>query len=511
MSEENSQEPEVKMSFIEHLEELRKRIIRSLLAIFVGMIACWFFREDILEFMFAPLYTVWPEVDGLPALENLLNFSSLIEPFVAELKLSALGGVFLAAPFVLYQLWKFIAPGLYPKEKKLAGPFVVVSSLLFVGGSLMAYAVVFPIGFRFFLEFAAGREMNTVEAVVAIASAEDTTGHGRAPESSAPLFAGTPSERGPSSTDPAAPAQGAPDTDRDTDTQAGSDRTRPPAETPTSADTQAATDDMDTVTGEDRDTASGPPLKRDGGAPSTAARALVADIDSGDAPRDTRATSAPKVPALAKPEPPQPKSAPGGDETSWYDFLFARFSQSDCAQLKATQGAGAKTVVLTLTWDQASCGKAPPIEKVIIDEERVEAHFSPVQTPAGRLAYEGVVPAPAGPGPHRVEISYPANPHAKKLSPVLMISDYLSFAIRILLAFGLVFELPILISFLSFAGIVNYKQLLRFSRWFLVLSVVLAAMLTPPDVVTQLMLAAPLMVLYFISVGVAYFFGPKVE
>jgi sec-independent protein translocase protein TatC len=90
-----------------------------------------------------------------------------------------------------------------------------------------------------------------------------------------------------------------------------------------------------------------------------------------------------------------------------------------------------------------------------------------------------------------------------------MVKDYLSLSVRILLAFGIIFELPIFISFLSIAGIVNYKQLLSFSRYFLVISVVVGAMLTPPDVITQVLLALPLMVLYFASILVAYFLGPK--
>ena len=90
-----------------------------------------------------------------------------------------------------------------------------------------------------------------------------------------------------------------------------------------------------------------------------------------------------------------------------------------------------------------------------------------------------------------------------------MLKDYLSFAVRLILAFGLMFELPILITFLSMAGIVNYKQLIKFFRWFIVLAVLFGAMLTPPDVITQLLLATPLVLLYLISIVVAYIFGPK--
>ena len=100
---------------------------------------------------------------------------------------------------------------------------------------------------------------------------------------------------------------------------------------------------------------------------------------------------------------------------------------------------------------------------------------------------------------------------SEHLRPVIGVGRFVNFVGLFLLAFGLIFELPILISFLSLAGIVNYKQLIRFSRWFLVIAVVVGAMLTPPDVVTQLLLAAPLMVLYFLSIIFAYLFGPKVE
>jgi hypothetical protein len=98
---------------------------------------------------------------------------------------------------------------------------------------------------------------------------------------------------------------------------------------------------------------------------------------------------------------------------------------------------------------------------------------------------------------------------ANKLLPVLMVKDYLSFAIKLLLAFGLIFELPVLLIFLALAGIVDYVQLLKFSRWFIVFSVVIAAILTPPDVITQIMLAVPLIVLYFLSVLVIFIISKK--
>ncbi|EFK95363.1 Sec-independent periplasmic protein translocase, partial [sediment metagenome] len=81
----------------------------------------------------------------------------------------------------------------------------------------------------------------------------------------------------------------------------------------------------------------------------------------------------------------------------------------------------------------------------------------------------------------------------------------LSFSIKLLFAFGILFELPVLIVFLSLAGIVDHKQLLKFSRWFIVLALIVGAVMTTPDVITQIMFAGPLIVLYFISVLIAYF------
>ena len=93
--------------------------------------------------------------------------------------------------------------------------------------------------------------------------------------------------------------------------------------------------------------------------------------------------------------------------------------------------------------------------------------------------------------------------------PMLMIKEYMSFATRMLLAFGTVFEIPVVVSFLAAAHIVNWRQLMTFSRWWIAIASVIAAILTPPDVVSQLMMLVPLVVLYFIAVGVAYVLGER--
>ena len=138
---------EEKKSFSDHLEDLRHCLIVSAIAIAVGFVACYFFKEKLSEILMRPL------VASLPPKSTLI-FTSLPEAFFTYLKVSLLGGIFLAAPVVLYQLWAFVSPGLYKNEKRYVVPFVLFSSIFFIGGALFGYFVVFPFGFEFFLGFA---------------------------------------------------------------------------------------------------------------------------------------------------------------------------------------------------------------------------------------------------------------------------------------------------------------------------------------------------------------------
>jgi len=246
---------ELRLTFSEHLNELRNRLIWSILAIFIGMCLAWFIREPIFTFLTAPFFKAWRRISTLP--DPMLHFANPIEPFVAYLKLSFVGGIFLASPVVLYNLWKFVAPGLYPREKRLVVPFVLSSTILFVGGGLICYALVLPVGFQFFLGF------------------------------------------------------------------------------------------------------------------------------SGD------------------------------------------------------------------IGNQAA------------------------------------------------------------LTPTIMMNEYMDISIKLILAFGLIFELPVLLTFLALVGILNYRQLLRFGRWFIVLAFIIAAIITPPDVFSQMCMALPLVALYYLSVLLAYWLGPR--
>ena len=136
-----------KMPFTRHLEELRKRIVVCSIAIGIGFIISYGFKEKIFHYLTIPLISVMQADDKL-------IFTGLPEAFFTYLKVSLLSGLMLAAPVLLYQFWIFVAPGLYDKERKLLIPIVFLSSFFFIGGALFGYFIVFPFGFKFFLGFA---------------------------------------------------------------------------------------------------------------------------------------------------------------------------------------------------------------------------------------------------------------------------------------------------------------------------------------------------------------------
>jgi sec-independent protein translocase protein TatC len=136
-----------KMSFLEHLDELRRRIIHSCLALVAGVVAAFFFHNAIYEFVFAPTQAVLPQ-------GARLVYNEPGEAFALHVTVAVLAGLIVAAPYIMYQVWLFIAPGLYTNEKKLAIPFVVMSTLGFVGGAAFNHYIIFPLMMRFFGSFA---------------------------------------------------------------------------------------------------------------------------------------------------------------------------------------------------------------------------------------------------------------------------------------------------------------------------------------------------------------------
>jgi len=258
------------MTFGEHLEELRTRLKHAAYAVIICTLVAYFFSEFLFAFLAQPLVVAWNEAGlGPPR----LHFANPIEPFFTFLKLSLVAGLFIASPVVFYEIWRFIAPGLYRNEKRYALPFAMASAVFFIGGACFGYFLVFPFGFQFFLGFA----------------------------------------------------------------------------------------------------------------------------------------------------------------------------KSNMGRMESLLG-------------------------------------------------------------QKVGISLS---HTFKLTPTLMMGEYFGLVWRLLLAFGLVFELPLVIFFLSLAGLVTPGRLWRFNRYFIILSFIVGAVLTPPDVITQVMMAAPLLVLYNLSILFSWLFARR--
>lgn len=139
------------MSLLDHLEELRKRLVWSILSLALAFIPCWYWVREIFDFLQRPIHALRPD--------EKLVFTGLADPFLLYFKVAALAGLFLAAPFLLYQLWGFIAPGLYKRERLYLAPFLIFGSLFFLGGGAFAYYVAFPMAADFLLSMAEGFEM----------------------------------------------------------------------------------------------------------------------------------------------------------------------------------------------------------------------------------------------------------------------------------------------------------------------------------------------------------------
>lgn len=132
-----------KMSFLDHLDELRRRIIYSVVGIGIGFGAAFFWLNDLFTFIFKPMQAV------LPAGQHMI-YTEPGEQFFLMFKIGLMAGLIIASPLVLSQVWLFIAPGLYSHEKKLAIPFVVMGTVLFVGGAAFSHYLLFPVIWKFF-------------------------------------------------------------------------------------------------------------------------------------------------------------------------------------------------------------------------------------------------------------------------------------------------------------------------------------------------------------------------
>lgn len=132
---------------LDHLVELRTRLVRSVIALAIAFAVCFYFAEDIFGFLVRPL------VEAFPPGEGRLIYTKLYEAFFVEIKVALFAAFFISFPIVANQIWAFVAPGLYAREKKAFLPFLIATPVLFVMGASLAYFVVMPTAFRWFLGF----------------------------------------------------------------------------------------------------------------------------------------------------------------------------------------------------------------------------------------------------------------------------------------------------------------------------------------------------------------------
>lgn len=133
---------------IEHVVELRRRLVISLSAFFVATIACYFFAADIYAFLVQPLADAFPNPE-----HRRMIYTGLAEAFVSYLKLAAFAGFIVSFPIMAFQLYRFLAPGMYKHERKNFVPYLVAAPAMFIAGTAFAYYVVFPAAWTFFLGF----------------------------------------------------------------------------------------------------------------------------------------------------------------------------------------------------------------------------------------------------------------------------------------------------------------------------------------------------------------------
>jgi sec-independent protein translocase protein TatC len=157
--EEAERESMPTMGFLDHLEELRRRIIYSIAAVAVGFFACWAKVEWIYGLMQRPI----TDVLRAHGLSDKLVYLNPTEPFNLYMKIAALAGLFVTSPFVLYQVWLFISPGLYRNEKKYVAPFLFSTVALFLTGGFLGYQFVYPRALNFLIDF--GRQFQPMITV----------------------------------------------------------------------------------------------------------------------------------------------------------------------------------------------------------------------------------------------------------------------------------------------------------------------------------------------------------
>jgi sec-independent protein translocase protein TatC len=135
------------MAFYDHIDELRARFMRALWVFMGGFGLCYLISDHLLWVLKKPLF------DVLPADQQKLYFTGLFENFMTHLKISGYASLFFFSPYFFYELWGFISPGLYEKERKLVVPFISAATFFFLAGACFAYFILFPVGFKYFVTY----------------------------------------------------------------------------------------------------------------------------------------------------------------------------------------------------------------------------------------------------------------------------------------------------------------------------------------------------------------------
>lgn len=173
-------EDDAPMSFFDHLGELRNRLMKAALSLAVGFAACYGFVDYLTQLLLKPYRDAWWAVqakciaeDGLaclpdtgPRLQNLTAFESVL----TDIRIALIGALFIGAPIIFYQVWMFISPGLYKKEKKLVVPFSGTSAVMFLGGAAFCFYMVLPLATEFLLEYPLKKAVGGADAVQIIAN-----------------------------------------------------------------------------------------------------------------------------------------------------------------------------------------------------------------------------------------------------------------------------------------------------------------------------------------------------
>jgi len=136
-------------SFVEHLTELRSRLVKSIIYLFIFFVICYFFAENIYSFLLAP----YAEAVKDDEINRRMIFTALHETFITYLKVAFFAAMFITSPIILTQIWKFVAPGLYKNEKRALLPYLVATPALFLLGGMLVYYLIMPLAIKFFLSF----------------------------------------------------------------------------------------------------------------------------------------------------------------------------------------------------------------------------------------------------------------------------------------------------------------------------------------------------------------------